>query len=54
MSRLTVYTYEVRLVKSRCLHEKTLKVDAIVRVYLSNNRIRLVNSRYLYETPLNF
>ena len=28
-----MYTYEVRLVKARCLHGKTFKVDVIVRMY---------------------
>ena len=29
-----MYTYEVRFVNSRCLHETILKIEAIVRVYL--------------------
>jgi hypothetical protein len=32
---LSVYTYEVGLVNSRCLHETILKVETIDGVYLA-------------------
>jgi hypothetical protein len=38
---LTVYTYQIRLVNSRCLHETTLKVEPIDRVYLINSPCQL-------------
>ena len=39
--QLTVYTYEVRLVNSRCLHNATLTVYTIARVYLSGSPSQL-------------
>ena len=50
LSRLTVYTYEVRLVNSRCLRETNPIIEAIVRVY--TYQVRLDTSRCYYETTI--
>ena len=44
-----MYTYQVRLVDLRCLCKTPLRVEVIVRVYLS---VHLVKSHCFYETFL--
>ena len=37
LMRLSVYTYQVRLINFRCLYETTRKVEPLFRLYLPNS-----------------